>query len=149
MIHLKYWKMVIVMEVLIVDGDVQNFKTLSKLVQGFGHPVHQARTIQEATAVADLRVFDLVFIDLNLPDGNGFRLIPRLKRAWPETRIITMTGSNSRDQELEARGQGVIYHLLRPDDEDIIKSILTHISGKLNHAIHDQALKGKEDQKNG
>lgn len=137
------------MKVLIVDGDVQNLETLSKLIRGYSHTVHEARSIQEATAVADLKVFDLVFIDLNLPDGNGFRLIPRLKRAWPETRIVTMTGSNTRDQELEARGQGVIYHLLRPDDENNIKSILTHISGKLNHATHDQKLKYKGVEKNG
>lgn len=137
------------MKVLIVDGDVQNLEILSKLIQGFGHLVHEARTIQEATAVADLKVFDLVFIDLDLPDGNGFRLIPRLKRAWPETRIVTMTGSNTRDQELEARGQGVIYHLLWPDDENKIKSILTHISGKLNHATHDQGFKAKEGKANG
>ncbi len=134
------------MKVLIVDGDVRKLKKLSRLIESIGHQVHKARTIKEATAVANLNTFDLVFINLNLPDGNGFRLIPCLKRAWREARIVTMTGSNSREQELEARRQGVVHHLLWPDDENNIKSILKHISGRLIQATPSRGLKKRRSK---
>ena len=49
---------------------------------------------------ADRRAYDLMLLNPLLPDGNGLKLIPLLKRAWPQTRIVIVCASHSRALEL-------------------------------------------------
>ena len=120
------------MKVLVVEDDIEISRWISKHIKGWGHQVATVTTVKEATDVANRHIFDLVFLALHLPDSNGFELIPRLKRAWPEARIVAMTDINSRELELKARKNGVIYYMLKPIDKKSMKNIVKYVSEKVD-----------------
>jgi response regulator of citrate/malate metabolism len=76
------------------------------------------------------KIFDLVLLDLSLPDTRPQTLILKLKEFQPEIGIVTMTASNSKELENEIRTLGIIYYMSKPVDEEALKEILDHSSRK-------------------
>lgn len=74
--------------------------------------------------------FDLILLDIYLPDGPGYQLIQDFKRIKPKVHIITMTGHNSRDLEREVRKQGISYYMIKPFEIDQLRSIVDHLNRK-------------------
>jgi len=81
-------------KVLIIDDDDLMCSTLVKLVQRNGHQATCAVSLHAGQKHAMSHMFDVVFLDVHLPDGNGLELLPRLEglSAAPEVIIITGFG---------------------------------------------------------
>jgi DNA-binding response OmpR family regulator len=126
------------MKILIVEHEERDIAFLRRPLKRWGHGVEIADSIKHAEKVTNRKGFDLIFLDLHLPDGSGFGLIPKLKRSMGEPSIIAMTDTdtNSRDLELEARRQGVIYYMLKPIDEKAMEAIVRHLSRKKRKLIN-------------
>ena len=79
---------------LIIDDDPKICLFLSELAMGWGHSVDAANSLKDGQRLAGEADFDLVLLDLDLPDGNGLAIIPDLIRSpgHPEVIIITGTG---------------------------------------------------------
>ncbi|MCP3891365.1 MAG: response regulator, partial [Desulfobulbaceae bacterium] len=75
--------------------------------------------------------FDMILLDIMLPDYKGYDLIPKFKNIHPEIHIITMTGHNSRELELKVRSQGILYYMVKPIETKNFKLILDHIKSKI------------------
>ena len=92
--------------VLIVDDEKMMCQMLSALVLTQGHEAACAYTLAEGLQQAELRDFDVVFLDVRLPDGNGLEAISQM-RALPEApEIIIITGSVDPDGAELAISQG-------------------------------------------
>jgi two-component system NtrC family response regulator len=78
-------------KVLIIDDEELMGKMLSALVVSQGHQAHCASTLANGLRQASEKDFDIIFLDVRLPDGNGLDAIPRLRAlpAAPEIIIIT------------------------------------------------------------
>jgi len=74
--------------------------------------------------------FDLVLLNIFLPDGNGTDWIPKIKAQDPDIGIITLTTYNSRDIELRIRQQGIFNFLTKPVDLETLRAIIEHISSR-------------------
>ena len=90
-----------IINVLTIDDDPKICLFFSKLLEKMGHHFATASSINEGRALFDSQKFDLVLLDLELPDGNGLELLPDLVNApyKPEVIIITGTG-DARGAEL-------------------------------------------------
>ncbi|MCG8617674.1 MAG: sigma-54 dependent transcriptional regulator [Desulfobacterales bacterium] len=88
-------------DVLIIDDDPKICLVLTGLMEEMGHAHEAAQTIAKGKAVFQSRAWDLVLLDLELPDGNGLDLLPELLDVPepPEVIIITGTG-DARGAEL-------------------------------------------------
>jgi two-component system NtrC family response regulator len=86
---------------LIIDDDPKICLFMSELAQGWGYRIATANSLENGNRLAGENCFDLVLLDLELPDGNGLSIIPDLLRSPgnPEVIIITGTG-NVRGAEL-------------------------------------------------
>jgi DNA-binding response OmpR family regulator len=88
--------------VLIIEDDPRVLDILAELVEGFGHDVVRATTGAAGLAVADRERFDLIMLDLLLPDLHGESVLRRLAEADGRRPIIVLTGSI--DPSFERRG---------------------------------------------
>ena len=82
-------------QILIIDDNPFNAEALHDIVGSMGHDVTCAFTADEGLRAARSRRFDVVFLDVQLPDGNGLALLPQILAvpSAPEVIIITAFGS--------------------------------------------------------
>ncbi len=86
-----------------------------------------ATSIAEARHIIRKDQIDVVLLDLMLPDGLGYELIPEIRHLETHINIITMTGHNTPDLEKTVRELGITYYLSKPIDFEELKSIIDHI----------------------
>lgn len=119
------------MNVLIVEDDIALSAVIADAVRNWGHTVEEAGTGKGALEKRGHCRFNLILLDIFLPDIKGHLLIPEIKKIWPHSNIISMTGYNSREIEKEVRKQGVIYYMIKPFDIGQLRSILDHMNTKV------------------
>ena len=100
--------------ILTVDDENTITVGLELLLSDHGYEVDTASTAAEAEALLARRWFDLVFLDLRLPDGDGITLLEHIKRTAPETEVVLMTAHGSLDVTIEAIKRGAFYYLEKP-----------------------------------
>ena len=67
--------------VLIIDDDKALCRMFSSHLREGGHRVSSANTLKDGLRRVRSRSFDVVFLDVYLPDGNGLEALPRIKEA--------------------------------------------------------------------
>jgi len=78
--------------ILIVDDDQMICEVLTSKVRSMGSEAVCAFTLKDAMQTAARGVFDVVFLDVRMPDGNGLHAIPALRNLPSTPEIIIMTG---------------------------------------------------------
>ena len=114
--------------ILIIDDDLDICETMASLVTRLGHRCSAVRSLKEARLVIDTEPFDVVFLDVGLPDGNGLDFLPELNERDNRPEVIILTGKGDPDgAELAIKG-GVWEYLLKP-------SSVREITLTLNRAL--------------
>lgn len=73
---------------------------------------------------------DVVLLDLGLPDGDGMELLPKIKKQWPDTQVIMLTGNATFDKAVEATKLGAYHFQAKPFDQ---KVLLLSVERALEH----------------
>ncbi|RPI76967.1 MAG: response regulator [Desulfobacteraceae bacterium] len=120
------------MNILIVEDDSDVASVLRRSLAAIGYKAEQAATCSEAIKKIQLYDFDLILLDLFLPDGMGYELIPRLKALDPGLNVIAMTAHNSRELETRVRRQGVLFYLIKPFEFKYLENILIYMAERKN-----------------
>jgi CheY-like chemotaxis protein len=105
--------------ILVVDDDAQLLEMTLRLLQAEGYLVFGAADGRKASQMLARQPFDVVLTDLLMPDRDGLELIGELRRRYPETRIVAMTGGGriARDRYIDmAKGIGAHELLRKPFD---------------------------------
>ncbi len=100
--------------ILVVDDENTLTCALKLLLCEHDYDVDTASTAKEAEALLARRWFDLVFLDLRLPDADGIRLLEHIKQTAPETEVVLMTAHGSLEVTIEAIKRGAFYYLEKP-----------------------------------
>lgn len=101
-------------EILIIDDDIEACETMASLVTRLSYHADMAHTIQEGLRLAGQRSYDVIFLDVYLPDGNGLEVLPSLIAGIDPPEVIILTGKGNPDgAELAIEG-GVWDYLLKP-----------------------------------
>jgi len=100
--------------ILVVDDENTITCALELLLGEHDYDVNTASTAKEAEALLARRWFDLVFLDLRLPDADGIRLLEHIKQTAPETEVILMTAHGSLEVTIDAIKRGAFYYLEKP-----------------------------------
>jgi len=99
--------------VLVVDDDPLFAEMLAELVKEMGHEADTAATLAEGWAKAAGAAYDLVLVDVRLPDGSGLELLGRLGRLPRAPEVLLITGAGDPDGAGLARQSGAWGYLAR------------------------------------
>lgn len=102
------------MKVLLVEDNRQLVDDISHFLTERGFVVEEALSLQYAKEKVEIYEYDLVIIDLGLPDGNGLDLIPRIQDAHPETAILILTAKDSLENKVRGLDWGADDYLTKP-----------------------------------
>ena len=101
-------------KVLIVDDDEMFSEVLSSMVERMGHDVVTALTLAEAVAAAEVGDFDVVFLDVRMPDGSGLDALPQIRGVKSEPEVIIITGLGDPDGAELAIKSGAWDYIEKP-----------------------------------
>jgi DNA-binding NtrC family response regulator len=111
--------------ILVVDDDRQFRALLSRVLKEMGgFSVEESESAEDALQRTAEEVFDVVLVDLNLPEMDGVELITRLVNIRPKILTILVTGAASIDSSVEAMKRGASDCLTKPFElEDMLACI--------------------------
>jgi two-component system, cell cycle response regulator DivK len=122
--------------ILVVDDNPSNLKLFTFLLALPGYAVTTAPDAQQALAVLDRLVPDLIIMDLQLPDVDGLTLTRRLK-ADPRMKhvpIVAVTASAMKGDEEKARAAGVDGYMSKPVDKRAFRAMVaSYLQGGVEH----------------
>jgi PAS domain S-box-containing protein len=119
------------LKILVVDDNVDAAEMLAMLLEAGGNQTRLAHTGLAALAAASELEPDLVFLDIGLPEMNGYEVATRL-RADPRLRdcvLVALTGWGSDDDRRQAHAAGFDRHLVKPIDGDKLHDVLSAARG--------------------
>ena len=102
------------MRVLIVEDEQALREGLTDLLTAAGHEVVAFEFGKDAVATGTEEAFDLVLLDLMLPDLDGVEVCRRLRRARPSLHILMLTARGSEDDKVAGLEAGADDYLTKP-----------------------------------
>lgn len=114
--------------ILIVDDERGTCDSLSAILQSEGYVTTSVASAKEALEKARTRFFDVMLLDIRLPDTDGTQLLAHFQKVAPETIKIVITGYPSIENATQALNIGADSYLTKPLDPD---SLLKTIRDKL------------------
>lgn len=102
------------MRVLLIEDDVSTGKSIELALANEGIICDHAELGEEGGEVAKIYDYDLVILDLMLPDIDGYGVLLRLRSAKVKTPVLILSGLSSTDQKIKALGFGADDYLTKP-----------------------------------
>ena len=104
------------LKILIVEDDVVDRKLLERLLSESSLRVSEVKTAEYLSAALELLdqdLFDVVLLDLGLPDAQGINSFIELQAHVPHVPIIVLSGLDDEDMAIKAVQKGVQDYLIK------------------------------------
>lgn len=106
-------------KILLVDDQEELRSLLSDSFKVRGYEVLEACDAAGLKACLTGPQPDVVLLDFKLPDADGLDLLPLIKREWPETESIVLTGHGTLDLAVEATKRGAFHFQTKPHNDGL------------------------------
>jgi two-component system NtrC family response regulator len=100
--------------ILIIDDDNIICKMLYNHISSIGHNATYALNLKDGLEELSLKSFDVILLDVNLPDGNGLDALPRIRKTPSPPEIIIFTGQGDQDGAEIAIKSGAWAYIEKP-----------------------------------
>jgi len=109
---------------LIVEDEPRYLESTRLLLAPYIQRIDTAMTGAQTLACLAQRSYDLVLLDLRLPDTTGHELMAHLRERYPGTLIIVMSGDNQIDSAIQCIRLGAYEYLRKPcEPEELIRTV--------------------------
>jgi len=104
---------------LLVDDDHHLLESMADWLRDQGLAVDTSTGYGDALEKLRQKSFEMLLVDVRLQDGDGFDLLEQVRRNYPESHVVLMTGYGDADAAVEALRAGATDYLTKPliDDE--------------------------------
>jgi len=99
---------------MIIDDDVVMCEMLASMVHRTGHTAWSAHTLKEGMRQVSGGKYDIVFLDIRMPDGSGLDILPRIRALSSPPEVIIMTGYGDPDGAELAIKNGAWDYIEKP-----------------------------------
>ncbi|MCK0148643.1 response regulator transcription factor [Marivita sp. S6314] len=123
------------MRVLLVEDDPTTSKSIELMLGNANLNVYSTDLGEEGIDLAKLYDYDLILLDLNLPDMNGFDVLRQLRLARIETPILILSGNDASEDKIKGFGFGADDYLTKPfHREELVARIHAIIRRSKGHS---------------
>ena len=119
--------------ILIVEDDALLNKTLAYNLSSDGWDVTPALNAKTAAALLAGTEYDLVLLDINLPDGNGYDLCRLVKPEHPDTVVIFLTANDQESDQLRGYEAGAVDYITKPFSIEALQRKIRAMFAMLEH----------------
>jgi len=123
------------MRILLVEDDPTTARSIELMLTHANLNVYSTDLGEEGIDLAKLYDYDLILLDLNLPDMNGLEVLRQLRMARIDTPILILTGSDDTENKLKGFGFGADDYMTKPfHREELVARIHAIIRRSKGHS---------------
>lgn len=125
------------MKILLIEDERAISETISDFLTSQGFIVEKAFNYFEAEDKLLGFNYDLILLDITLPDGNGLELLEKLKTDHPETGVLIVSAKNSLDDKISGLDLGADDYITKPFH-------LSELNARVNAIIRRRSFGGHD-----
>ncbi len=123
------------MRVLVVEDDALLAKGVEKMLRSEGMVVDQTSLGEDGLEIGKLYDYDIILLDLMLPDMDGYEVLRRLRAAKIETPVLILSGLTEPDKKVKGLGCGADDYVTKPFDRaELVARIQAIVRRSQGHA---------------
>ncbi len=116
-------------KILIIDDELAIRESLETLLSLEGYDVTVAGSAREGMGQIGERTFDVVLLDLALPDKSGMDLLPEIRALHPEQAVIMITAYGTVENAVSAMQSGATNFIQKPwDNEKLLADVRSAVA---------------------
>lgn len=104
------------MRILLIEDDHVLGEAVRDHMAAAGHGVDWMKRLDAAQHALDTTTYELILLDLNLPDGRGLDLLQRLRRGGSATPVVILTAQDQIAARIDGLNSGADDYLVKPFD---------------------------------
>jgi DNA-binding NtrC family response regulator len=116
-------------KVLVADDEAVVVNSIRKILARKGFTVDEAFNCKDALHQVMSKDYDLVLLDMRMPDGNGLDLLTKIKSKRPDLRVVIVTGYASVETAVDAIRNGASDYIPKPFTPDELFSVTSRVLG--------------------
>ena len=106
------------MRVLLIEDDSAMAQSIDLMLKSEGFNVYTTDLGEEGIDLGKLYDYDIILLDLNLPDMSGFEVLKHLRVAKVQTPILILSGTSTIENKVKGLGVGADDYLTKPFHKD-------------------------------
>ncbi len=123
------------MRVLLVEDDTSTAKSIELMLKSEGYIVDITDLGEDGLEIGKIYDYDIIILDLMLPDMDGYEVLKRLRASKVETPILILSGLSELDNKIKGLGFGADDYLTKPfDKRELIARIQAIVRRSQGHA---------------
>ena len=115
--------------ILVVDDEEIVRLSCFRVLTGAGYPVDTAADGMEALRIIKNKAYELVILDIMMPQLDGFTVLQAIRGERPGTKFIIITGLDQTSMSIRAAEMGVAAYIGKPFDPDELLAKVSHALG--------------------
>ena len=116
--------------ILVVDDEASLRTTLTAQLKDRGYSVSSAGDGDIAIEMLGFEYFDLILLDLKMPNVDGYEVLRYVKEKHPSTKVIILTGFADLKNALDSKGLGADHFVGKPYElSDLLSAIQRFLGG--------------------
>lgn len=123
------------MRVLLVEDDTTMAQSIELMLKSAGMVTDTTSLGEDGLEISRLYDYDIIILDLMLPDIDGYEFLRRLRSARTETPVLILSGLGDAEQKVKGLGTGADDYLTKPFNKDeLIARIQAIVRRSKGHA---------------
>ena len=117
-------------KILIIDDEAIIRMSCERSLQAEGFSTGVASGGREGLEMIEKEKYDVVLLDLKMPDMDGMEVLSNIKSSWPDIHVIMISGYSTVDTAVQALRCGAVNFIQKPFSPDTIISAINDITDK-------------------
>ncbi len=107
-------------KILVIDDEPIVRTSCIRSLSPEGYEVKSASSGKEALELLENEPFNLVLLDLKMPDMDGIEVLKKIKDTWPDTKVVMITGYSTVETAVKTLKLGAFSYLEKPFTPDTL-----------------------------